>query len=101
MAETKKPRVDTPASRTTAGKANLLRAIKVCNKSNIRFEVGIGEGDLSRFGFLPLETEYILWFKNRHTAVMFDKALSISRAKGIIEVVENNIQYKHNPSPPP
>jgi len=94
MAETKKARVDTPASRTIVGKANLLKAMKVCGKSNIRFEVGIGEDTTSRFGFLPLETEYILWFKNRHTAVMFDKALSISRAEGIINVVENKIQYK-------
>ncbi len=94
MAETKKPRVETPASRTIVGKANLLKAIKVCNKSEIQFEIGVGEDPTSKFGFLPLETEFILWFKNRHTAVLFDKALSISRAEGLINVVENKIQYK-------
>ena len=94
MAETKKARVDTPAKRVTIGEGNLLKAMKVCNKSNIRFEIGIGEDEASRFGFLAPPTEYVLWFKNRHTAVLFDKALSISRAEGIIDVVENKIQYK-------
>jgi len=94
MVGTQKPRIETPASRVAKGKSNLLKAMKVCSKSDIRFEIGIGEDDTSRFGFSAGETEYVLWFKNRHTAVMFDKALSISRAEGLINVVENKIQYK-------
>ena len=82
----KTKKIDTPASRTIVGQGNLLKALLICQKSSIKIEVGMGEG-LTRFGF-DLPTEYLFWFENRHTAVMFDKALSLSRAKGKIELVE-------------
>ena len=79
-------KIKTPVSRIIIGHTNLLKALVVCRESEIKVEVGMGES-LSRFGF-DLPTEYLFWFEDRHTAVMFDKALSLSRVTGEIGLFE-------------
>lgn len=82
MAETKKPRVDTPARREIASEIQLLEAITVASKANLRIDIGMSlESIAPRFGF-DARDEYLVWFKNFHEAVMFDKALSLHRAEG-------------------